>query len=262
MKKQGFTLIELLVVIAIIAILAANLFPVFAKAREKAKKSGKEINFGDDDEESSKMMDGGPESVLNLDFVKNKPDFLDSSQFKDFSFRFDTSNTYKLSSLIAIKFKSKGKINQKEKANGDLIKLKKIQGLILLDLKTKAFVSIDVEGENTLPIALRPILLIAFGLEINDIKFTHKVKYEQFKGIWYPKYFFCSENAHMTAVHVNKPNEHCLQVYEKILVVNSIKTDNITSIPIEKQFKPEDNLEEQAYNDENVSWIEMNTIKK
>jgi len=34
---RGFTLIELLVVIAIIAILAAILFPVFAKAREKAK---------------------------------------------------------------------------------------------------------------------------------------------------------------------------------------------------------------------------------
>jgi prepilin-type N-terminal cleavage/methylation domain-containing protein/prepilin-type processing-associated H-X9-DG protein len=35
--KIGFTLIELLVVIAIIAILAAILFPVFAKAREKAR---------------------------------------------------------------------------------------------------------------------------------------------------------------------------------------------------------------------------------
>lgn len=38
-KSQGFTLIELLVVIAIIAILAAILFPVFAKAREKARSS-------------------------------------------------------------------------------------------------------------------------------------------------------------------------------------------------------------------------------
>jgi prepilin-type N-terminal cleavage/methylation domain-containing protein len=35
--RRGFTLIELLVVIAIIAILAAILFPVFAKARERAK---------------------------------------------------------------------------------------------------------------------------------------------------------------------------------------------------------------------------------
>lgn len=39
MYKRGFTLIELLVVIAIIAILAAILFPVFAKAREKARQS-------------------------------------------------------------------------------------------------------------------------------------------------------------------------------------------------------------------------------
>ena len=38
-KERGFTLIELLVVIAIIAILAAILFPVFARAREKARQS-------------------------------------------------------------------------------------------------------------------------------------------------------------------------------------------------------------------------------
>jgi len=38
-SQRGFTLIELLVVIAIIAILAAILFPVFAKAREKARQT-------------------------------------------------------------------------------------------------------------------------------------------------------------------------------------------------------------------------------
>ncbi len=37
--QRGFTLIELLVVIAIIAILAAILFPVFAQARENARKA-------------------------------------------------------------------------------------------------------------------------------------------------------------------------------------------------------------------------------
>ncbi len=35
-RQSGFTLIELLVVIAIIAILAALIFPIFARARDRA----------------------------------------------------------------------------------------------------------------------------------------------------------------------------------------------------------------------------------
>lgn len=42
---NGFTLIELLVVIAIIALLAAILFPVFARARENARKSSCQNNL-------------------------------------------------------------------------------------------------------------------------------------------------------------------------------------------------------------------------
>ena len=38
-RRRGFTLIELLVVIAIIGILAGMLFPVFARAREKARQA-------------------------------------------------------------------------------------------------------------------------------------------------------------------------------------------------------------------------------
>src|SRR5687767_15865680 len=43
-SKSGFTLIELLVVIAIIAILAAILFPVFARARENARRASCQSN--------------------------------------------------------------------------------------------------------------------------------------------------------------------------------------------------------------------------
>ena len=50
-KNQGFTLIELLVVVAIIGILAAILFPVFARARENARRAScmsnlKQIGLG------------------------------------------------------------------------------------------------------------------------------------------------------------------------------------------------------------------------
>lgn len=69
-KSNGFTLIELLVVIAIIAILAAILFPVFARARENARRSScqsnlKQIGLGflqytqDYDERLPGATDGG-----------------------------------------------------------------------------------------------------------------------------------------------------------------------------------------------------------
>ena len=44
-QRKGFTLIELLVVIAIIAILASILFPVFARARENARRASCQSNM-------------------------------------------------------------------------------------------------------------------------------------------------------------------------------------------------------------------------
>jgi len=87
--RSGFTLIELLVVIAIIAILAAILFPVFAKAREKARAASclsniKQLNMsiqmyvGDYNEMFPKggwQNDGGTSDWQNsvATYVRNEP---------------------------------------------------------------------------------------------------------------------------------------------------------------------------------------------
>jgi len=83
MKTKAFTLIELLVVIAIIAILAAILFPVFAKVREKARQTScinnvKQLSLGvmqyvQDNEETYPMF-GRLDSRWFLDilpYIKN-----------------------------------------------------------------------------------------------------------------------------------------------------------------------------------------------
>jgi len=81
MRKRGFTLIELLVVIAIIAILAAILFPVFAQAREAARKTQclsnqKQIGIGigmytSDHDDIYPSTDFGAYLVLIQPYVKN-----------------------------------------------------------------------------------------------------------------------------------------------------------------------------------------------
>ncbi len=94
--RKGFTLIELLVVIAIIAILAAILFPVFARAREKARQSSclsnvKQLTLGNmmyaqDYDEVTVIFSQGPSGgnpqwhYLIEPYLKNTQIFLCPSQ--------------------------------------------------------------------------------------------------------------------------------------------------------------------------------------
>jgi prepilin-type N-terminal cleavage/methylation domain-containing protein/prepilin-type processing-associated H-X9-DG protein len=87
-RRPAFTLIELLVVIAIIAILAAILFPVFAQARENARKSSclsnmKQVGlslqmYADDHDET---FPPSPDSAVNFGdpvSLSRMPNFLGS----------------------------------------------------------------------------------------------------------------------------------------------------------------------------------------
>jgi prepilin-type N-terminal cleavage/methylation domain-containing protein/prepilin-type processing-associated H-X9-DG protein len=97
LKRKGFTLIELLVVIAIIAILAAILFPVFAQARESARRTtctSNVKNYGlaflmyaqDYDETMVSQINGGSDltqfQYLTQPYVKNRQILLCPSRTK------------------------------------------------------------------------------------------------------------------------------------------------------------------------------------
>lgn len=93
--KEGFTLIELLVVIAIIALLAAILFPVFARARENARRSScqsnlKQIGLGlmqyvqdNDETQPFAMRKTAPPATTSLRWFDAIDPYIKSSQIFD-----------------------------------------------------------------------------------------------------------------------------------------------------------------------------------
>lgn len=98
-RKKGFTLIELLVVIAIIGILAAILFPVFARARANARRASSQSNMKqmgvatmqylqDNDDRymlhAHKYEDGSGNQVVTASWFVHLQPYIKSEQvFKD-----------------------------------------------------------------------------------------------------------------------------------------------------------------------------------
>lgn len=217
------------------------------KRKKKAIKRGEDF---DEDEYSTDMdMDlGGPESVIDLDINNDRDNYLKPKHFNKYEYTFGEETSLNGERLVTINFKAKRKIEYK-----------KDHGKILINTENYAIVLIEQVGKFSIPFIVRPILF-AIGLKISNPTFNTVISYQQYEEQWYPKLFRWDANVKLTKRHTFEANEHSDINIGQVFFINKI--DSVAnSIPKEKQFEAKDDMENQVYNDLNISWEGMNVIK-
>lgn len=223
----------------------------FAKKEEKKKrKAQKKGETYEEDEKTSMFEDtfGGPDNILQMDITKELEPFLDSTFFHKFKYSYGTPVTYRDRELLVILFESKGKV--------DHVKRK---GKIYIDLETDAIASISYEGEAVIPIVVDPLLL-AFGLTLSNPIFTKELRYQLVEDKWYPEYFYIHGDVRIKKIHFFDPNEKSLFQFEQLFKVSDLHVTPEQEIPEKKRFNGDKPLEEQVFNDANLSWGEINSV--
>ncbi len=223
------------------------------KTRAKKEDEGIEITENKDIE----INLGRPETLLTFDLIKQKPAFLDTNQFKHFKYSFGERTVYQEKELITINFQGKSKID-KNIIDEDM--KQKLEGSILLDLDTYAIVSIDYHGMILMPIHYNAVVLM-FGINIKEPIYHQIVKYEQYKGKWYPKDFRLNRSVNIIKTHLFRSNEHMDFAIDQIFFISEVKATNISPISNDKVFRPNENMKLQVNNDEKIQWADINILK-
>lgn len=219
------------------------------KKNEKNKTKGKAPSKDQDAADIANSF-GGPEMLLGLDVVKSKEDFLDTLQLKEFNFEFGASSSYQGKELIAINYKSKGKVDHARS-----------EGKIFIDLNSYAIVSVTCFDEIVIPTLMRPVLfLMGFGIENPTL--NRKIDYQEANGRWYPRNFQFDVSLKLTKKHMWSANEVSDFFIEGIFSVNKIKLNNISVIPIANRFDAKKKMQDQVHNDENITWEGLNIVKR
>jgi CarboxypepD_reg-like domain len=222
-----------------------------AKKKRKKKKDGTAA-----DSSSGKIaidvkeIMGGPDEILKLDIIRGTDSFLDSTDFKHFSYSFAASSSYENKELMVIDFKSK---RRKEHA--------KISGKIYIDLESNAIVCVDYNGDLTLPALIQPVLFV-MGIHVERPLIRKKLEYQKINGKWYPKNIQAGADVNLKKRHLFRANEHSKMLIEGILTTNKLITEKTKPIPAAKKYVQSKKMSEQVYNDENLTWGQINVIKR
>lgn len=223
------------------------------KAKRKRKKDKNETSVIDTSKSGPidiKGVIGGPDAILGLDVVRGAEDYLDSTDFRHFEYSFAASSSYNNKELMVIDFKSK-KRNDHVKKNGK----------IYIDLESNAIVSVDYSGDITLPTMVYPALFV-LGVSVDRPTFHKKIDYVKINNEWYPQRIHAGAEVLLVKKHLFRENEHSHVVVDGIFVVNKTLTENVKPIEEKKKYSKKKNMSEQVYNDNNVTWDQINGIKR
>lgn len=219
-----------------------------AKAKAKGKETTKKKS---DDGDSLKIGDvfGGPENLLRLgDFFRDPDSYLDSNEFKNYKYEFAPAASYNNTTLMVIRFKSRGKVDQK-----------RVEGLIYLDISTNAIIRIESKGVLVIPALLRPVLFVA-GIGVSNPTFSSSTIYQQVGNRWYPNTMRFDMDMDVERKRMFSANDNSHFTINGLLNINRLVTGTPAPVEKGKRYSAKKRPEEQVYNDYNLKWEEINVV--
>jgi hypothetical protein len=201
------------------------------------------------------------ETSIDIEGIYNSPDFildrgktntneqdlfLDSLNFKKFEYRFSPKETPGYHTIL---FKSKKPIYHME-----------LSGEILIERTSYAIVAVNYEGRIKIPLKIKPILFLAgFGIESPMIRSNRT--YRNINDVWYLDFIEIEAYIEVEKKKLFKPNKQFNAKFYQVFNVNNTLIKNVKPLPSEKLFNPTDHFESQIYNEDELKWSQVNTVR-
>lgn len=201
------------------------------------------------------------ETSIDIEGIYNSPDFildrgktntneqdlfLDSLNFKKFEYRFNPKETPGYHTIL---FKSKKPIYHME-----------LSGEILIERASYAIVAVNYEGRIKIPLKIKPILFLAgFGIESPMIRSNRT--YRNINNVWYLDFIEIEAYIEVEKKKLFKPNKQFNAKFNQVFNVNNTIIKNVKPLPSEKLFNPTDHFESQIYNEYELKWSQINTVR-
>ncbi len=218
-----------------------------AKDRKKAAKKGEEYEETDTKEILSAAF-GGPDIVIEGNVIHEPGAYLNSTNFKRFTYSFAQPVMYEGRRTMVIDFVSR------KKTDGARYK-----GSVYLDDATLAIVKLKSSGTVNIPIIYEPILFM-MGIGISDITFKSNQNYTYKKGKWYPNFTLYEVDLKLEEKHFFKANTFSDMYINLGYLVNDLHLTEAQPIPEEKRYDSDKPMNEQVHSENGITWRNLNVI--